>query len=158
MLLSFQMMDNTVGYQEGMSKKEEDKARHWSSRRAASDVANKTDDQQLPRTSSKDKQNQTAHLGSVEETDHWRGKIGQRAGTAFDLGYLVFGYVACGNYHGRCQSYLLGICAQSSPIKTNYVGRFFCSNFHKWLFLVTRTFWPKLSFITGRRGPTTFKC
>ena len=38
----------------------------------------------------------------------------QRTGTAFDLSYLVLGYVICGNYHGRCQSYLLGICAQFS--------------------------------------------
>ena len=91
MIFSFQMMDNTTGYQEGMSKKEEDMVRHWSSWRATSDVDNKTDDEQLPRTSSKDQQSQTARLGSIEEIDHWMGKIGQRTGTAFDLSYLIFG-------------------------------------------------------------------
>ena len=137
-------------------RKEEDMVWHRSSRRAASDGDNKTDDQQSLRTDSKDQQSQTTYLGSIEETDHWKGKIGQRTATAFDLSYLVLGYVICGNYHGRCQSYLLGICAQSSPIKINYVGGFFCSSFHKWFFLATQIFWPKPSFKT-RRDPTTFK-
>ena len=131
---------------------------HQSSGRATSDGDNKTDNQQLPWISSKDRQSQTTHLGSIEEIDHWIGKIGQRTGTAFDLSYLVLGYVICGNYHSRCQSYLLGICAQSSPIKANYMGGFFCSSFHKWLFLVTQIFWPEPSFKTRRRGLTTFKC
>ena len=42
---------------------------HPSSWRATGDGDNKTDDQQLPRTGSKDQQSQTAHVGSTEETD-----------------------------------------------------------------------------------------
>ena len=139
-------------------RKEEDMVRHRSSQRAASDGGNKTDDQQPLRTGSKDQQSQTTHLESTEEIDHWRGKTGQRTRIAFDLDCHVLGYVICGNYHSRCQSYLLGICAQSSPIKPNYMGGFFCSNFHKLLFFVTRTFWPKPSFKTRRRRLTTFRC
>ena len=138
-------------------RKEEAMVWRRSSWRAASDGDNETDDRQPPRTGSKEQQSQTAHLGSTGETDHWRGKIDQRTGTAFDLSYVVLAYVVCGNYRGWCQSYLLGICAQSSPIKTNYMGGFFCSSFDKWLFLVSWTFWPEPSFKT-RRGPTTFKC
>ncbi|KAG5200475.1 hypothetical protein JEQ12_005009 [Ovis aries] len=51
-------------------RKEEEMVRHLFSRRAASDGDNKTDNQQLLRTGSKDKQSQTAYLGSIEETDH----------------------------------------------------------------------------------------
>ena len=116
-------------------RKEEEMFRHLFSRRAASDGDNKTDNQQLLPTGSKDQQSQTAYLGSIEETDHWKGRIGQRAGTAFDLGYLGLGYAICGSYRGRCQSYFLGIRAGSSPTKTKYAGGCFCSNFHKWALL-----------------------
>ena len=87
--------------------KEEGMVWHRSSQRGSviSDRDNKTDDQQPLRTGSKDQQNQATHLGWIEEIDQWKGKIDQRTRTAFDLGYLVFGYVTCGNYHGRCQSY-----------------------------------------------------
>ena len=80
-------------------RKEEDIVWHQPSRRATSDGENKTDDQQPPQTGSKDQQSQTTHLGSTEEIDHWRGRIGQRTGTAFDFGYLVPGCIICGNHH-----------------------------------------------------------
>ena len=86
-----------------------------------------------------------------------KGKNWSENRDSFDLGYLVLGYVTRDNYHGRCQSYLLGICTWSSPIKTNYMGGFFCSSFHKWLFPVTQTFEPEPSCKTRRRL-TTFKC
>ena len=44
-------------------RKEEDIVQHQSSWRAASDGDNKTDDQQLLQTGSKDQQSQTTHLG-----------------------------------------------------------------------------------------------
>ena len=86
-----------------------------------------------------------------------KGKNWSENRDSFDLGYLVLGYVTHDNYHGRCQSYLLGICTWSSPIKTNYMGGFFCSSFHKGLFPITQTFEPEPSFKTRIR-PTTFKC
>ena len=90
MRLSFQMMDNTTGYQEARSKKGKKKTQFdinlpgeppvmWLTRLTI---------KQLPRTSSKDQQSQTAHLGPTEEVDHWRGKIGQRTGTALTLAAL----------------------------------------------------------------------
>ena len=51
-------------------RKEEEMFRHLFSQRAASDGDNKTDNQQLLPTGSKDQQSQTAYLGSIEETDH----------------------------------------------------------------------------------------
>ena len=67
---------------------EEDIVWHRSSWRAAIDGDKKTDNLQLLGTGSKDQQSQTAHLGPIEEIDHWRGKIGQRAGTALTLATL----------------------------------------------------------------------
>ena len=69
-------------------RKEEDIIPHRSSWRAASEGDEKTDNPQPLRTGSKDQQSHMAHLGSIEEIDHWRGKIGQRTGTALTLAAL----------------------------------------------------------------------
>ena len=61
---------------------------HQSSWRAASDGDNKTDNQQLPQTGSKDQQSQTAHLGSTEELTIEKEKLVKEQGQSLNLDTL----------------------------------------------------------------------
>ena len=90
MLLSFQMMDNTTGYQEDMSKK--GKKRTWFNIDPLRElpVMGKTrlmisnHSKLAPRT----KKAKPSTWGQLKKLTTEKGKIGQRTGTAFDLGYL----------------------------------------------------------------------
>ena len=122
---------------------------HPSSQRAAGDGDNKTDDQQPSRTGSKDQQSQTAHVGSTEETDHWRGKLVKEQGqplTSVTMFLAMLSVVT--TMVGDNHTYWAYV--PNPPLLRPVTWE--DSSFHKWLFLVTRTFWPEPSFKTKEEG------